>query len=205
MNRRYGLLVLVSIAVASAVPAMAQVDMTSGIMVASNVPAPDAGFHFLRIDGPWKTQAVDVRHGVSYGLINWSDAPSSHNPPIWARTCTAGERWRLADESELTPDYYERLGHWSKGEGSDPFKYTRGICRYDADTFITLSTQEGHIDNYNGVRPPALFQVEYRADWYLGDDMPTDNQWMWFGSDMNNQLQAAQAPWEDGGLAVCRT
>jgi len=165
---------------------------TSAIIFAGNVWASSEANSFFPEAGN-RTQAVDAKHGVSYGEIDWSQR--GNYAVDW---CSAGYQWRLANESDLTPDYYERLAHWGYGYARDFYRFTRGVVRYDEDTFVVLGTMMGRTNNLNGAMVPCLNQLEYRADWYGVDPMRTDNQWAWFGSDVNNQIQMAQAPmgWE---------
>jgi len=182
----------VALGVAAVMTAPAGAQDSGAIIFASGVSS-SAEANAIPDGAASKTQFVNAGEAVSYGEIDWSQR--NNYAVEW---CTAGFDWRWNNQSESTPDYYEQLGHWGYGYGRDLYRFTRGVVRYDEDTYITLGTAMGRTNNLNGAMVPFVAQLEYRPDWYDGDAMTTDNQWAWFGADMNNQIQLAQAPmgWE---------
>jgi hypothetical protein len=66
-------------------PAAAQ-DVEGGIVFAGNVYGCSEGSIFHTATP--KTQVVDVKHGVSYGRVNWTSG-----------LCTAGLQWRIDNEA----------------------------------------------------------------------------------------------------------
>ena len=184
----------VALGVAAVMTAPAGAQDTSAIIFAGGVQA-GAEANAIPEGAATKTQYVNAGEAVSYGEIDWS--LRSNYAVDW---CTAGNDWRWANQPETTPDYYEQLGHWGYGYGRDLYRFTRGVVRYDVDTFITLGTAMGRTNNLNGALAPFIAQLEYRPDWYGIDPMTTDNQWAWMGSDVNNQVQLGQAPMAYGDI-----
>jgi len=138
------------------------------------------------------TRCADTVIGLSYGIINWDDqtntAGGSRYDPNVAAVALRNQRWDPFDPN-FPDDGYERFGHWRAGHGDDPCYRTRGVARYDNDSFLLLSTQRGRTVNANGARPPSLMQLEYRAD------EATDEQYVInYMDQVNYQLRAACAP-----------
>ena len=188
MRKLCCMVVVLGVVAVMTAPASAQ--DTSAIIFAGNIWASsEANAKFPEAGS--RSQCWDAKHGVSYGEIDWS--LRGNYAVDW---CSAGYQWRLANQSDLTPDYYERLAHWGYGYGRDFYRFTRGVVRYDEDTFVVLGTAMGRTNNLNGAMVPIMSQLEYRPDWYAETDpgMPTDNQWAWYGQDVNAQIQLAQAP-----------
>jgi len=142
------------------------------------------------------TRCADTSLGLSYGLIDWDQqlnwAGGEHYHEGAAATALRNQNWDPFDP--LVPeDHYERLGHWQTSHGSDPAYRTRGLVRYDEDTFLLLSSQRGRTDNANGLRPPSIFQIEYRT----GE--ATDEQYYDFADPVPQKYYLMRAaPWPFG-------
>ncbi|MFQ6047817.1 MAG: hypothetical protein ACE5K7_00450 [Phycisphaerae bacterium] len=108
------------------------------------------------------TRAHNTPEQMAYGTINWSpDTPVGPLPP---ETCSAGEQHRLNTAYNEADEDYEHFGHWGGDyRWRDPFRFPRGLIRYDEDTLIVLSGEYGPT-NANGVRPPNIRQFEWRPE-----------------------------------------
>ena len=157
----------------------------AGLIFAAKVEGTVEGNPYFDPNSPYphmQTRAADAVLGVSYGVVNWGGG-----------FCTAGQQHRLGKWDDPDDDY-ERLGTWGVSDTwRSPFQPTRGLVRYDQDTFLALGGNYS-VHNANGSRPPVLFQLEYRGDWFSTAPYTADQYADWLSFDSMYLLRASPQP-----------
>jgi len=157
----------------------------TGLIFAARVEGAVEGNPYFDPNSPYphmQTRAADAALGVSYGVVNWG-----------GEVCTAGEQHRLAKWDDPNDDY-ERFATWGGGDAwCSPFQPTRGVARYDQDTFLALGCFYS-VENANGAYPPVLFQLEYRDDWFSTPPYTQDQYLDSMNYDSMYLLRAAPQP-----------